>query len=203
MFKDNIKELEELRKDDQEIVDKELDSFVKSLKADIQSKDYNYIMNQSNYSNNSLLKKLGINKNDDILYMSLVLLIIAVLGLINIRNFPIYLFGLVFFAAGLFVGLYVKGFGIIFLFSHGGVGFGMMIYALLLDRFSESSLTDLSFNMKIYLGIMVLMIIGGFLGVIIYNLSETLNKNKYNKIFPLIILGLALFLVGMIPLVRF
>ena len=87
MFKDNIKELEELRKEDQEIVDKELDSFVKSLKADIQSKDYNYIMNQSNYSNNSLLKKLGINKNDDILYMSLVLLIIAVLGLINIRNF--------------------------------------------------------------------------------------------------------------------
>ncbi len=48
MFKDNIKEIEELRKEDQEIVDKELDSFVKSLKADIQSKDYNYIMNQSN-----------------------------------------------------------------------------------------------------------------------------------------------------------
>ena len=38
MFDNNIKELEELRKNDKDIVDRELDSFVKSLKEDIKNK---------------------------------------------------------------------------------------------------------------------------------------------------------------------
>ena len=203
MFNNNIKELEELHNKDKDLVEKELDSFVKSLQADINNKDYNYMPNQQYNSTNGLLKKLGINKNEDILYMTLLFFIIALLGLINIRSYPMYLFGLVFFAAGICTGLFAKGFGIIFLFSHGGTGFGLMISALLTDRFSEIALSDISHNMKIYLGIIVLLIVIGFLGTIIYNLSESLNKNKYNKLFPIIFLGISLFLVGMIPLVNF
>lgn len=203
MFEDNIKELKELRKNNQKMVDREVDSFVKSLKEDINNKEYNDIINQPNYSTNGLLKKLGINKNVDILYMILIIFLIAFLGLININGYLFYLFGLIFFVAGTLIGFFVPGFGLIFLFTHGAVGYGIMISALLQDRFSIAELGDLSFNMKIYFGVIALLVVGGFIGVVLYNLSETLNKNKLNKLFSLIILGLALFLVGMIPLVRF
>ena len=42
------------------------------------------------------------------------------------EQFMMYFFGTVFFLAGLFIGLNVPVFGIIFLFSHGGSGFGII-----------------------------------------------------------------------------
>ena len=59
------------------------------------------------------------------------IVIIAILVFSGLLNFgestAMHVFGIIFFLAGFFVGKSVPGFGLIFLFSHGGSGIGVMI----------------------------------------------------------------------------
>ena len=201
MFEENEKKLEKLRTINQELVDKRFNSFIKEIKSEI---DYN------DNSNNNILDRLGISKNKDIFFLVLIYTLILIFGLIvfipyHINNIAVFFFGFVFFVAGMQIGLgkETKGFGLIFVFSHGGTGLGCIYTSLLMDRFNPDILTDLSSNMKIYLIATISLTIISFLAMTIYNLSDIISWRKMSKVVILLLFALSIFLVGMLPVFNF
>ena len=201
MFEENEKKLEKLRTINQELVDKRFNSFIKEIKSEI---DYN------DNSNNNILDRLGISKNKDIFFLVLIYTLILIFGLIvfipyHINNIAVFFFGFVFFVAGMQIGLgkETKGFGLIFVFSHGGTGLGCIYTSLLMDRFNPDILTDLSSNMKIYLIATISLAIISFLAMTIYNLSDIISWRKMSKVVILLLFALSIFLVGMLPVFNF
>lgn len=201
MFEENEKKLEELRSKNQELVDKRFNSFVKDIKSEI---DY-----YENTSNN-ILDRLGISKNKDIFLLVLIYTLIIIFGLIifipyHVNNLAIFFFGFVFFVAGMQIGLgkETRGFGLIFVFSHGGTGLGCIYASLLTDRFNTNVLTDLSSNMKAYLIATIALTIISFLSITIYNLSDIISWRKMSKVVILLLFALSIFLVGMLPVFNF
>ena len=201
MFEENEKKLEKLRTINQELVDKRFNSFIKEIKSEI---DYN------DNSNNNILDRLGISKNKDIFFLVLIYTLILIFGLIvfipyHINNLAVFFFGFVFFVAGMQIGLgkETKGFGLIFVFSHGGTGLGCIYTSLLMDRFNPDILTDLSSNMKIYLIATISLTIISFLAMTIYNLSDIISWRKMSKVVILLLFALSIFLVGMLPVFNF
>ena len=201
MFEENEKKLEKLRTINQELVDKRFNSFIKEIKSEI---DYN------DNSNNNILDRLGISKNKDIFFLVLIYTLILIFGLIvfipyHINNLAVFFFGFIFFVAGMQIGLgkETKGFGLIFVFSHGGTGLGCIYTSLLMDRFNPDILTDLSSNMKIYLIATISLTIISFLAMTIYNLSDIISWRKMSKVVILLLFALSIFLVGMLPVFNF
>ena len=201
MFEENEKKLEKLRTINQELVDKRFNSFIKEIKSEI---DYN------DNSNNNILDRLGISKNKDIFFLVLIYTLILIFGLIvfipyHINNLAVFFFGFIFFVAGMQIGLgkETKGFGLIFVFSHGGTGLGCIYTSLLMDRFNPDILTDLSSNMKIYLIATISLAIISFLAMTIYNLSDIISWRKMSKVVILLLFALSIFLVGMLPVFNF
>lgn len=202
MFEENEKKLENLRSKNQKLVDKRFNSFIQDLKNEI---DYT-----ENNNNKNILDRLGISKNKDIFYLVLVYTLIIIFGLIvlipyHINNLAIFFFGFVFFVAGMQIGLgkETKGFGLIFVFSHGGTGLGCIYTSLLMDRFNPDVLTDLSSNMKVYLIATIALTIISFLSMTIYNLSDIISWRKMSKVVILLLFALSIFLVGMLPVFNF
>ena len=119
-----------------------------------------------------------------------------------------YIFGLVFFFAGLFVGSYVIGFGLIFLFSHGGSGLFIMISSLLSNEFFDFE--DISNNpvftdggipndLKQYLiGIIAVFAIA-IIYTIAHNLSSKLKEDNKHIIIILSLYLIGILLVGLAP----
>ena len=122
----------------------------------------------------------------------------------NIDFIPLYIFGVIFFFAGLFIALYIKYFGLIFLFSHGVIGFMLMIGSLMghskgnsLDLLLPNDhplLTDggIPTNIKVYLAVTIGFFISAFIFTIVHNLSSKMKKDKK---FTIYILSLYLIVV--------
>ncbi len=148
---------------------------------------------------NDVLKEVGIDK----LLMGLVILIIILTSLFAIKNSEMgiagYLFGMIFFFAGYFVSTGAKGFGLIFLFSHGGIGFGVMMVSLLQGNISLNTLSDLSTVTQVYLGLTLVASIFAFIVSVLYNLSDELKKRPYAKVVPLALFALSFLLAGLFP----
>ena len=123
----------------------------------------------------------------------------SLIGLFQIQNYEMYLFGEVFFFAGLGVGLFVPAFGLLFLMSHGGTGFCLMIGSLLSDFITSPIWSDNPVGLYFYFGIMIVILIGAVIISIVHNLSASVKKNR--KIFYLIgILYLIILLMaGILP----
>ena len=122
---------------------------------------------------------------------------IALLGFFSYSvadNFPLYLFGFVFFAAGVSIGCFLKGFGIIFLFSHGVTGMCIMEASLLGDLLNSPILTDAPKWFPVSAGIVIFMFIVAILSLIVHNLSDTVKKMKYFKLIPLVCFFIAFLL---------
>ena len=205
MYDENKQTLEELRSKNQEAVDKEFDKFVKRLKYDIikeDNKNKNYSTTKTDY-----LDKLGINEHKNIFYQIVIyfaMIVFAMLMLVpnHLESIIMFISGMVFFIAGFNIGTSdAKVFGIIFLFSHGGAGFGLMISSLLADRMNMELLTDLNGNMKLYLSLTVAVLVVAVFGCILYNLSNTLNNSK-NKLILLLLFFVVLVLVGFFPIIH-
>ena len=207
MYDENKQTLEELRSKNQEVVDKEFDKFVKSLKYNLikeGSKSKNYTTTKTDF-----LDKIGITENKDIFYQIVIYFVMtafAALMLVpnHLENIGIFIFGLAFFAAGFNIATSQdgKGVGIIFFFSHGGSGFALMVGSLVANRFSYEMLSDLNSNLKLYISIIVVLLIITVFGTIIYNLSNTISQNKNNKTKLLLLFLVILVLVGFLPIVH-
>lgn len=201
MFDENKKSLDELRTKNQDLVDKRFDKFIRELKSEMKVLDHN---------NKDVLDKLGIYKDKDIFCLVMVYALIIVFSLFvlvpqYVENLGLFFFGFVFFVAGMQIGLGkdMKGFGLIFVFSHGGTGLGILLASLLMRRIDMNVLTDLSGNMKAYAFFTIVLMIFSFLAIVIYNLSETLKIKKYNKVIILLLFTAVIFLVGMFPILKF
>ena len=144
---------------------------------------------------NNFLNKYGKEK---VIYFTLYILF-GVVGIVkSIVDFstnPVgpmgFFFGMIFFVAGIYActSRGSKVIGILFLFTHGGVGYGVMIGSLLANLYDSPIITDLGNNSNNYFIIFQTLIILAVIGFIIFNLSDKV-KDKYK--YPIIPVALML-----------
>ncbi len=201
MFESDKRKLEDLRSKNPEVVDKRFDQFIKQLDYEIDNKVKDKV---------DFLGRLGINENRDILYMVIIYLAIIIYGTYllvpnYVDNLGLLFFGMVFFIAGIQIGFgkETRGFGLIFVFSHGGTGLGCIITSLLINRFDFNKISDLSANLRLYILITIGILIIAIIAMVIYNLSDILSWRKYNKVIILLLFAAVIFLVGMLPVFNF
>lgn len=154
------------------------------------------------YKNKSLIDRLFADKDKELVLSIFLMIIIAFLGLFtlnNIESLPIYFFGLAFFLAGINIGFSEKGFGLIFLFSHGGTGIAIMMGSLLYKALESSLFTDGGRNLIIYLIISIVIVVIGFLMTVVYNLSDYVRNKKYMKSYILLIFIIGIAMAGIFP----
>ena len=123
-----------------------------------------------------------------------VLIALCSLLVSNYELIFIYLFGMVFFFAGLFIGLKAPVFGLLFLVTHGGSGLFIMILSFLggLDNelfdfknfFNNPVFSDggVPSNLKFYLGTVATIFIISLLYTIIHNFSSTMKEDHKHMI---------------------
>ena len=134
------------------------------------------------------------------LFIDVVLIIlIGIVGLFHLSSFPIYIFGVVFFVAGLFIGMNQKGFGLLFLVTHGGVGFYIMMSSLLENVFKSPKLTDPSYMIYFYFGIMIILGIVAIGMVFLRNLSDKMKSYHRTTHIILFLFLLICILAGLFP----
>ena len=88
-----------------------------------------------------------------------------------------YVFGFIFFVAGMLVGTFVPGFGVIFLFSHGLTGLSLMIESLDIKDYTML----LSDAPKFYTTILTILIVGLFVGGVYFAIIHSLGKLREKK----------------------
>ena len=185
-----FKQIEKLYEDNPSFTINELNNLIDKTKRN------------KKYVDKSLLDKLFTNKEKE-LALSIFLMILMVpfclFTLNNLEFLLLYLFGLVFFLAGLNTGFSLEKIGIIVLFSHGATGMGLMLYSVLAKSFESGLFTDGGRNLIIYLTINISIIVIGFLAVVIYNVSDYIRNIKYMKSYILLIFIAGLTMAGIFP----
>ena len=120
----------------------------------------------------------------------------------------LYIFGFIFFISGVAVALNVKGFGLIFLASHGGLGF-----LVILSSFKSTMSTPFDFseiinhpsftdggvpaNVMIYFIIAAIFLLLAVILTVLYNLFDKMKEDKiYLRIIFILYFG-AILLAGL------
>ncbi len=147
--------------------------------------------------NSFIIDSFDIDRN--LLTTVILIILIGLVGLFHITSFPMYLFGVVFFIAGLLIGLNNKGFGLIFLVSHGGTGFSIMMGSLLEDVFQNPILTDGDSFVYFYFGTMILITIIAVGIAVLRNISDSLRENPLFVHLPLLLFLIVCLLAGIMP----
>ena len=132
---------------------------------------------------------------------------IVLLGFVNPSNFLPYLGGCIFFIAGVMIGLGVKAFGLIFLFSHGITGLIVLCATTLsggdieslFGLFNNPIMSDNPRYITIYLIAALLCAVFATISTILYNLSDELKRKKYSIYVPLVLYFLAILMVVIFP----
>ena len=117
----------------------------------------------------------------------------------------LYYFGMIFFFAGFYAGAYgPKVYGLLFLFTHGGVGLSLMGYSLCCNYFSNPRFTDGPY-FNIFVGVIAFIIILATALVFVCNLTNPFfsndrfkkihEKNKWYQFLPIGLYFLALVLI--------
>lgn len=123
--------------------------------------------------------------NSDSFSTFLVVMIYVVAALFGVLEpNPLYWGGLIFFAAGVLVACKAKIFGLLFLFSHGMTGLGMMSSVFLYKIFSNPIYSDNPKKYMIGLAITFLFYGIGLVTSFIYNLSDDFKKKRFAIIYP-------------------
>lgn len=150
---------------------------------------------------------LGIEKGKAILVGICILFILCGFLSSRIELIFIYFFGLVFFFAGLFIGLNVPVFGLIFLCTHGGAGLFILLssffggfddYNKILNNpvFTDGGIPK---DLKTYLTAIVTIFVIALIYTLLHNLSPKLKENKIHMILILLLFLIGIILVGLIP----
>ena len=117
------------------------------------------------------------------------------------EQFMMYFFGTVFFLAGLFVGLNVPVFGIIFLFSHGGTGLGIMCFTKINKILQSPIMTDNPTNLQNLLVLGVGLIVIGIISTIFYNVSKKIRDKKYSLLIILGMFAIGIAIIQLLPMI--
>lgn len=186
-FEDKLNKLRELHDKNSMIIDHEVDYIISKYGTE---------------------RKVDPKKLKKFMFVTFVILC-ALLGLVNAFNsnidmdISLYYFGILFFLAGLFVGLSFKSFGLIFLFTHGGTGLGLMLIPIIKNLELKMYLTDNPTFLLIYLRIIIIVIILAIILTVLYNLNDRLKDSIkiYSLIFILYLLAITMvvFLPKLLP----
>lgn len=186
-FEDKLNKLRELHDKNSMIIDHEVDYIISKYGTE---------------------RKVDPKKLKKFMFVTFVILC-ALLGLVNAFNsnidmdISLYYFGILFFLAGLFVGLSFKSFGLIFLFTHGGTGLGLMLIPIIKNLEIKMYLTDNPTFLLIYLRIIIIVIILAIILTVLYNLNDRLKDSIkiYSLIFILYLLAITMvvFLPKLLP----
>ena len=138
------------------------------------------------------------DKQIDVLLMCVFGLLIALSGLLYLGEGTFFA-GLIFFMAGILIGINVPGFGIIFLFAHGAIGFAFMsadVYELVKNH---PFLTDPSPALKVYISMIVLSIGLAVLLSILQGFIKKIREIKHIKPFIMFLYFLGVLLIRLLP----
>ena len=134
----------------------------------------------------------------DKLLIVICFVITALIGLFNIITYPVYICGMIFFIAGIMISIYERGFGLIFLFSHGMTGYGIMIGGLLYSLTDNPLLKDNPSNIFAYISIIVVISVIAVIISSVFNLIGNDRVKKHLIILPLILYNIALFMAAIL-----
>ena len=186
-FEDKLNKLRELHDKNSMIIDHEVDYIISKYGTE---------------------RKVDPKKLKKFMFVTFVMLC-ALLGLVNAFNsnidmdISLYYMGIIFFLAGLFVGLSVKSSGLILLFTHGGTGLGLILIPIIKNLELKMYLTDNPTFLLIYLRIIIIDIILAIILTVLYNLNDRLKDNIkiYSLIFILYLLAITMvvFLPKLLP----
>lgn len=134
------------------------------------------------------------SENRNIFLMVIYFIVIALIGLINYTSMPLYIGGIAFFASGLLIGLFTGKPGLIFLFSHGLTGIGLMIGSELGGLLTSPFISDAPIYIYVLLGCILLLVLLGIMSAVLYNLSDAIKDKEYSVYIPFILFGMAIIL---------
>ena len=184
-YKECLNKIDKYYKSNPDITTNELEKTIYNI-------EYNVLTKNSSIGPKKIL-------DVDIVWIYRVAFVIIVLaiGLVDILNNSFdgtYYFGAIFYLAGLFIGLNIKGVGLIFLLSHGGIGIGIMLVPTIINILKSPLMSDLANNnIMSILVIAFIAIVLAILMTVFYNLSDQFKNKNYSL--PVILL---LYMIGIV-----
>ena len=192
-YKECLNKIDKYYKSNPDITTNELEKTIYNI-------EYNVLTKNSSISPKKIL-------DVDIVWIYRVAFVIIVLaiGLVDILNNSFdgtYYFGAIFYLAGLFIGLNIKGVGLIFLLSHGGTGIGIMLVPTIINIFKSPLMSDLANNnIMSILVIAFIAIVVAILMTVFYNLSDQFKNKNYSLPVILLLFMIGIVIIKIIPII--
>lgn len=192
-YKECLNKIDKYYKSNPDITTNELEKTIYNI-------EYNVLTKNSSIGPKKIL-------DIDIVWIYRVAFVIIVLaiGLVDILNNSFdgtYYFGAAFYLAGLFIGLNIKGVGLIFLLSHGGIGIAIMLVPTIINIFKSPLMSDLANNnIMSILVIAFIAIVVAILMTVFYNLSDQFKNKNYSLPVILLLYMIGIVIIKIIPII--
>lgn len=192
-YKECLNKIDKYYKSNPDITTNELEKTIYNI-------EYNVLTKNSSVGPKKIL-------DIDIVWIYRVAFVIIVLaiGLVDILNNSLdgtYYFGAAFYLAGLFIGLNIKGVGLIFLLSHGGTGIGIMLVPTIINILKSPLMSDLANNnIMSILVIAFIAIVVAILMTVFYNLSDQFKNKNYSLPVILLLYTIGIVIIKIIPII--
>lgn len=192
-YKECLNKIDKYYKSNPDITTNELEKTIYNI-------EYNVLTKNSSIGPKKIL-------DIDIVWIYRVAFVIIVLaiGLVDILNNSFdgtYYFGAIFYLAGLFIGLNIKGVGLIFLLSHGGTGIGIMLVPTIINILKSPLMSDLANNnIMSILVIAFIAIVLAILMTVFYNLSDQFKNKNYSLPVILLLYIIGIVIIKIIPII--
>lgn len=192
-YKECLNKIDKYYKSNPDITTNELEKTIYNI-------EYNVLTKNSSIGPKKIL-------DIDIVWIYRVAFVIIVLaiGLVDILNNSFdgtYYFGAAFYLAGLFIGLNIKGVGLIFLLSHGGIGIAIMLVPTIINIFKSPLMSDLANNnIMSILVIAFIAIVVAILMTVFYNLSDQFKNKNYSLPVILLLYTIGIVIIKIIPII--
>lgn len=192
-YKECLNKIDKYYKSNPDITTNELEKTIYNI-------EYNVLTKNSSIGPKKIL-------DIDIVWIYRVAFVIIVLaiGLVDILNNSFdgtYYFGAAFYLAGLFIGLNIKGVGLIFLLSHGGTGIGIMLVPTIINILKSPLMSDLANNnIMSILVIAFIAIVVAILMTVFYNLSDQFKNKNYSLPVILLLYMIGIVIIKIIPII--
>ncbi len=143
-------------------------------------------------------KRSTIAKYREKIITGILIIILIILGLFS-SSIPIYYFGFLFFLVGFFAATQDSSKEtLIFLFTHGVLGFGLMLSAILSPIFKSPIASDMPRDLLVTLIIVLAIALIAFLLVIIFKVAKKFETHKAYMPFTLALFTASIFIATFI-----
>lgn len=120
---------------------------------------------------------------------AIMLLVLLILGFLNIENIILYIFGLGFFSALYLVISSGQAGSIIFIYSHGLIGFCIMNGIAISDIINSPLFSDIPNKLFYIILIAAFLLVSALIYGTVYCLSKEMQSRPINKSIPTLLAG--------------